>query len=93
MRLKHSHHENSPLLLPDQKQPCHSIIGYHCHQIVYRGDQGTGCHCRVYLDLMENMGITVPTALEIAIATKRETPTQPEIPKAPIQVYPLNRCT
>lgn len=86
MQLKHSHHENSPLLLPDQKQPRQTIIGHYRHQIVYCGDQGTGCHCGVYLYLMENMGITVPTALEIAIATSRDTPTQPEIPKAPIQV-------
>lgn len=37
------------------------------------------------------MGITVPTRLEITIATRSEMPTQPEIPNAPIQVYPLKQ--
>ena len=93
MRLKHGHHENSPLLLPDQKQPCHSIIGHYRHQIVYCGDQGTGCHCGVYLYLMEKHGDHSTHSAGDAIATSRDTPTQPEMPKAPIQVYPLNRCT
>ena len=37
----------------NQQQPGQAVVGDHSHQIVHRGDQRTGRHCRVDVDFME----------------------------------------
>ena len=66
----------------DQKQPCESIVSDNGNQIIDGCNQRTGSNCRINFDLVENIGIKVPTILEITMATIRENPTQPEIKNA-----------
>ena len=37
----------------NQQQPCQAVVGDHGHQIVHRGNQRAGRHCRVDVDFME----------------------------------------
>ena len=44
------------------------------------------------LILWKRRGTSVPTRLEMMMATRRETPTQPEIRRAVPTAYPLKRA-
>ena len=68
-----------------QKQQGQSIVGHHGHQIVDRRDQRAGGTAGSMWILWNSMGMTVPTRLEITMATTSDTPTQPEIRKAGLQ--------
>ena len=66
----------------DQQKPCKSVVSDNGNQIVDGSDQRTGSNCGSILILWKNIGIRVPTMLEITMATIREKPTQSEIRKA-----------
>lgn len=66
----------------NQKQHRQSIINHNCDKVVHRRDQRAGRNRRVYVDLLKNIGISVPTILEITIAVTSAIPTQPETSSA-----------
>lgn len=71
----------------NQENHGESIVRHHGNEIVDGCDERAGSHSRINVNFMENMGITVPTRLEIIIATMSEMPTQPDSRKACPQSY------